>query len=328
MTQTMKAVLCKAFGPPEELSVEEVPVPQPGPGQVRIRVQAAGVNFPDLLMIQGLYQFRPPFPFSPGGEVAGTIDALGEGVQGLSLGQPVIASCGHGGFAQAVVVDAARLLPVPPGMDPVTAAGFPTAYGTSYHALVDRAALQAGEWLLVLGAGGGVGLAAVEIGKALGARVVAAAATEDKLRACRDHGADATINYSAEDLRARLREIAGPEGVDVVYDPVGGPYTEPALRSLRFRGRHLVIGFTAGEIPRVPTNLVLLKGCALVGVFWGRFCALEPERNRANLAAVARWHAEGRIRPLVSRTYALAQAAAALRALAERRVTGKLCLLC
>ncbi len=326
----MRAALCKAFTSMDRLdaglTVEDVPVPEPGPGQVRVRVRAAGVNFPDVLMVQGLYQFKPPFPFSPGGEVAGVISAVGPGATALT-GQEVIAFCGHGGFAEEVVVDEAKLLPVPPGMDLETAASFTMTYATSHYALRDRAGLRPGETLLVLGAGGGVGLAAVEIGKALGARVIAAASSAEKLAACRDRGADELINYAETDLREALKGLVGSRGVDVVYDPVGGPYSEAALRSLAWEGRLLVIGFAAGEIPKIPLNLVLLKGCQIVGVFWGAFVTRDPGRHAAHFAELSRWFARGLLRPLISRRYTLDETAQALRDLAARRVAGKACVL-
>ena len=271
----MRAVLCKAYGPPESLVVEDVPALAPGPGQVVVTVEAAGVNFPDTLIIQNKYQFKPALPFSPGGEAAGTIKALGAGVSGFEVGQRVIAFTGHGAFAEEVLADAGRLLPIPPGMSAEIAACFVMTYGTSYHALKDRALLQPGETLLVLGAAGGVGLAAVEIGKALGARVIAAASSAAKLEVCREHGADALINYDSEDLRERLKTLTEGRGVDVIYDPVGGGFTAPALRSMAWRGRLLVVGFANGQIPSIPLNLTLLKGCAIVGVFWGDFVRRE-----------------------------------------------------
>lgn len=344
----MRAVLCQAYGPPSSLVVGEVPDPIAGPGQVRIRVQAAGVNYPDLLMIEGRYQFRPAFPFSPGGEVAGVVEAVGPPPDDARsadakaaspspslkdepvVGQRVIALIGHGGFAEQVVVDASRVLPWPEGMDAATAGSFLLTYATSQHALCDRAMLRTGETLLVLGAAGGVGLAAVEIGKLLGARVIAAASTDEKLALCRAHGADETINYTKDDLRAALRKLA-PGGVDVVYDPVGGPLTETAVRALAWGGRLLVIGFAAcqgaDQIPRLPLNLVLLKGCQIVGVFWGEFTTREPARHRENVAQLGRWFAQGLLRPHVSLALPLERAAEVLTALAERRVQGKACLL-
>jgi NADPH:quinone reductase len=322
----MKAVLCKAYGPPESLVVEDVPSPTPGPGEVVIAVKAASVNFPDVLIIQNKYQVKPPLPFSPGSEVAGTVKSVGEGVTSFKPGDPALAITTYGGFAEEVKTEARRLLPIPAGMDFATAAAFGLTYATSEHGLRDRGQLQAGETLLVLGAAGGVGLAAIEIGKALGARVIACASTDDKLAVCREHGADATINYASEDLRERIRALTGGNGADVVYDPVGGPYTELALRSIAWRGRLLVVGFAAGEIPKIPLNLTLLKGCSIVGVFWGEFTRREPERFAGAMRQLGRWYAEGKLKPHVSQTFPLERAADALTLMAERKVTGKVVL--
>jgi len=319
----MKAVLCKAYGPPESLVVEERPSPQPGPGQVRVGVHACGVNFPDTLIIQGNYQFKPELPFSPGGEVAGVVQALGEGVTAYAVGDRVIAATTWGGYAEEVLADTARLIPMPAAMDFPTAAAFTLTYGTSHHALKDRAQLQPGETLLVLGAAGGVGLAAVELGKAMGARVIAAASSDDKLALCVAHGADDTINYARDDLRERIKALTSGRGIDVVYDPVGGDFSEPALRSMAWNGRFLVVGFAAGRIPSLPLNLPLLKGCSIVGVFWGAFTRNEPARNAANLQELLLWWSEGRLKPHVSAVYPLARAVDALNDLLQRRVQGK-----
>lgn len=319
----MRAVLCKAYGPPESLVVEEQPTPQPGTGQVRVGVHACGVNFPDTLIIQGNYQFKPALPFSPGGEVAGVVQALGDGVTGYAVGDRVIAATTWGGYAEEVLAEAGRLIPMPAAMDFPTAAAFTLTYGTSHHALKDRAQLQPGETLLVLGAAGGVGLAAVELGKAMGARVIAAASSDEKLALCTAHGADATINYAREDLRARIKELTGGRGIDVVYDPVGGDLSEPALRSMAWNGRFLVVGFAAGRIPSLPLNLPLLKGCSIVGVFWGAFTRNEPARNAANLQELLLWWSEGRLKPHVSAVYPLERAVDALNDLLQRRVQGK-----
>ena len=319
----MRAVLCEDFGPPESLVVKEVPDPVPGEGEVVVDVAGCGVNFPDVLIIQDKYQFKPDLPFSPGGEIAGTVSSVGNGVDGVSVGDRVIATLGWGGMAEKVAVPASSLIAVPDGVDLVQAAGFLLAHGTSHHALVDRAHLQEGETLLVLGAAGGVGLAAVELGALLGARVIAAASTEEKLALCRSRGASETINYQTEDLRARLKELTGNRGVDVCYDPVGGDLSEPALRSMAWNGRFLVVGFAAGDIPKIPLNLPLLKGCAIVGVFWGAFTGREPERNAANIQQLLGWIADGKLAPHVSATYPLDQAATAINELAERRATGK-----
>jgi len=322
----MKAVLCKAYGPPESLVVEEVPSPAPGPGEAVVAVRAAAVNFPDVLIIQNKYQVKPPLPFSPGSELAGVVKAVGEGVNAVAAGDAVFAITGYGAFAEEVKVDARRLLRIPGGMDFVTAAAFGLTYATSDHALRDRGSLESGETLLVLGASGGVGLAAIEIGKALGARVIACASNDEKLASCRDHGADATINYATEDLRERIKTLTDGKGPDVIYDPVGGPYTEPALRSLAWRGRLLVVGFAAGEIPRIPLNLPLLKGCAIVGVYWGDFSRREPERFAESIQQLGRWHAEGKLKPHVSQILPLERAADALHAMAQRKVIGKIVL--
>jgi NADPH2:quinone reductase len=322
----MRAVLCKAYGPPESLVVEEVPPLEPGAGEAVVSVHAAGVNFPDVLIIQNKYQVKPPLPFSPGSEVAGVVKAVGDGVTGFKPGDPVMAFTTFGGFAEEAKVEARRLLPLPAGMDAPTAAAFGLTYCTSDFALRDRAALRAGETLLVLGAAGGVGLAAIEIGKALGATVIACASTDDKLAVCREHGADATINYATGDLRERIKELTGGNGVDVVYDPVGGPYTEPALRSIAWRGRLLVVGFAAGDIPKIPLNLTLLKGCSIVGVFWGDFARREPKNFAEQMRVLGAWFTEGKIRPHISSTFPLERAADALRLMAERKVTGKVVL--
>lgn len=322
----MKAVLCRQYGPPASLVIEDIASPQPGPGEVVIAMRAAGVNFPDVLIIQNKYQFKPPLPFSPGSEVAGIVSRVGEGVTHVAPGDRVMAATVYGSFAEEVKTPASRVLPIPEGMDFVHAAGLMLAYGTSEHALCDRGALAAGETLLVLGASGGVGLAAVEIGKAVGATVIACASSDDKLAVCRAHGADATINYTTEDLRERIKAITGGAGVDVVYDPVGGPYTEPAMRSLAWRGRLLVVGFAAGEIPRIPLNLALLKGSAIVGVFWGDFTRREPVAFAAQFERLGRWYRDGTIRPHVSATLPLDAAVEALERMAARQVTGKIVL--
>jgi len=322
----VKAVVCKQYGPPESLVVEEVAEPTVGAGQIRIEVRAAGVNFPDLLIIQNLYQFKPPLPFTPGGEVAGIVREVGADVSNVRPGDHVLASVGFGGFAEQVVCAAAAAIPVPAEMDFATASAFLMVYGTSHHALKDRARLREGENLVVLGAAGGVGLAAVEIGKAMGARVIAAASSDSKLLVCREHGADETINYETEDLKTRIRELTGGNGADVVYDPVGGRFSEPALRSTAWEGRFLVVGFAAGDIPKIPLNLTLLKGCDIQGVFWGAFVMREPARHLANVAELMRWFHEGKIKPRVSATYSFADVAKALNDISSRRATGKVVL--
>jgi NADPH2:quinone reductase len=319
----VKAVLCKAFGPPESLVVEETPSPIAGPGEVVISVKAAGVNFPDVLIIQNKYQVKPALPFSPGSEVAGIVKSVGDGVTRFKPGDAVLAFTTYGGFAEEVKTDGARLLPIPPGMSFTSAAAFGLTYATSDHALRDRGELKAGETLLVLGAAGGVGLAAIEIGKALGARVLACASTDEKLAVCREHGADATINYATDDLRERIKTLTDGRGADVIYDPVGGAYTEPALRSIAWRGRLLVVGFAAGDNPRIALNLTLLKGCSIVGVYWGEFTRREPARFAEEMRQLGDWYAAGKLRPHVSETFPLERAPEALTLMAERKVKGK-----
>lgn len=322
----MKAVLCTEFGPPEALELSTIPDPEPATGQVRVAVEACGVNFPDTLIIEGKYQFKPDFPFSPGGEVAGVIDAIGQGVSADRIGEPVIAIAGFGGYAEKMLIPETQLLPRPPGMDGKTAAGFAMTYGTSMHALKQRADLQPGETLLVLGAGGGVGLAAVELGKLMGARVIAAASSADKLAAAKVAGADDLINYSEIPLRDAVAELTGKQGVDVVYDPVGGEMFELALRSTAWRGRVLVVGFASGDIPKVPVNLALLKGCAIAGVFWGAFRQRELALDNANFEQMFEWYSAGKLRPHISKAYPLKDAAKALTDLKERRAIGKIVL--
>jgi NADPH2:quinone reductase len=319
----MQAIVCKAWGPPDSLELQDLPDLVPGPGEAAIDVRAAGVNFPDVLTVQGKYQVKPPLPFTPGNEFAGVVRALGEGVRGLKVGDSVIGFTQTGAFAQQALAPAAALMPMPPGMDFDTAAAITLTYGTSHHAVVDRGQLKAGETMLVLGAAGGVGLAAIEIGKALGARVIAAASSAEKLEVCREHGADVLINYTTQDLREALKAATAGKGPDVIYDPVGGPYSEPALRSIAYRGRHLVIGFAAGEIPKLPWNLMLLKSASVVGVFWGDFARREPQANLAAMREMLGWMAEGKLKPLVSKRYALAETPRALNDMAERKVTGK-----
>jgi len=322
----MKAVLCKELGPPEKLVVEDVPSLKAGKGQVVVSVKAAGVNFPDTLIIQGKYQFKPEPPFSPGGEVAGMIKEVGEDVTGVKPGDRVIAAATWGGFAQELVADADRLVPMPDEMDFVSASAFVLTYGTSYHALKDRAQLQAGETLLVLGASGGVGLSAIQIGKAMGARVIAAASSDTKLAVCKSNGADELINYASEDLRTRVKAITAGRGVDVVYDPVGGSYSELALRDVAWNGRFLVVGFAAGDIPKIPLNLALLKGCSIIGVFWGAFTKNEAQKNRRNNEELMQLFVAGQVKPHIHATYPLERAAEALNEVLNKRVSGKVVL--
>lgn len=304
--------------------LEEIASREPAAGEVSIRVRAAGVNFPDVLIIQKKYQIQPLLPFSPGAEVSGDVIRVGAGVSRFKPGDKVISFCGVGGFAEEVTVPAAATIPLPDGVPYPLAAVLSLAYGTSWHAIRDRAALQAGETLLVLGASGGVGLAAVEIGKAIGARVVAAASTDDKLAICKQHGADAVINYSREDLREAIKRETRGDGPDVIFDPVGGKFAEAAFRSIRWRGRYLVVGFASGEIPALPLNLPLLKGASVVGVFWGEFARREAGQNIKGMAEMIGWMREGKIKPLISQCYPLADAPQALMDLAARKVVGKI----
>ncbi len=319
----MKAIVCNAWGLPDTLVIEELPDAVPGPGQLAIEIRAAGVNFPDVLIIQNKYQFKPALPFTPGSELAGIVLAVGEGVTRYKAGDEVIAFSAQGAFAQQIVVAANAVMPMPAGMDFDIAAAITLTYGTSHHAVVDRAQLKAGETMLVLGAAGGVGLAAIEIGKALGARVIAAASSDEKLAVCREHGADLTINYSTEDLRGAIKAATDGKGPDVIYDPVGGSYTEPAFRSIGWRGRYLVVGFANGDIPALPLNLMLLKGASLVGVFWGEFAKREPKANASAMQQLLGWLADGTIKPRISGRYALAETAQALNDMAARKVMGK-----
>ena len=320
----MKAVVCNRFGGPDVLELGDMEEPRVGPGLVLVDVKACSVNFPDLLMIQNLYQFKPELPFVPGSEVAGVVREVGEGVDRFQPGDRVLGSSHYvGGLAEKAALAADTTVAIPDDVAFEDAAGLLYAYGTSHHALKDRAELKPGQSLLVLGAAGAVGLAAVEIGKLMGARVIAAASTPEKLELCRSYGADETIDYSREDLKARARELTAGQGADVVYDPVGGPYSEPALRATAWNGRFLVVGFAAGDIPRIPLNLPLLRGCSVVGVFWGSFVGREPGRHRANVAEMVEWWRQGKLRPHTSATYPLEQASDALRDLAERRAMGK-----
>ncbi|WP_060519678.1 NADPH:quinone oxidoreductase family protein [Pseudomonas sp. NBRC 111134] len=323
----MKAVLCKTLGPARDLVLEDVASPLPKKNEILLDVQAAGVNFPDTLIIEGKYQFQPPLPFSPGGEAAGVVAAVGEKAGAFKVGDRVMALTGWGSFAEQVAVPFYNVLPIPASMDFTTAAAFGMTYGTSMHALRQRGQLQAGETLLVLGASGGVGLAAVEIGKAMGARVIAAASSAEKLAVAKAAGADELIDYSQASLREEIKRLTGGQGVDVIYDPVGGELFEQAVRGLAWNGRLLVVGFASGSIPQLATNLVLLKGAAVLGVFWGAFAQRQPEDNAANFKQLFAWHAEGKLKPLVSQTYPLAEAGAAIEKLGQRQAVGKLVVL-
>ncbi|MEM9823011.1 MAG: NADPH:quinone oxidoreductase family protein [Bacteroidota bacterium] len=320
----MKAIICKQFGPPSALVFEEVETPEPGEKEVLVEVKACGVNFPDTLIIQGLYQFKPELPFTPGSDVAGIVKAVGAGVKHVQPGDEVFGFVLNGGFAEQVVIPSNACFPKPPLMDFPVAASFMMAYGTSYHALKDRAGLQEGETLLVLGASGGVGLAAVELGKLMGAKVIAAASSAEKLELCKHYGADETINYNEEDLKSRVKELTNGKGADVVYDPVGGHYSEAALRVTAWEGRFLVVGFAAGEIPKIPLNLTLLKGCAIVGVFWGSFAKKSPQKNMANVMELMQWYGQGKLKPHIHCVYPLAEAAKALKEMIDRKVRGKI----
>jgi len=319
----MKAVLCKQYGQPESLVVEDVPEPSAGPGEIVLSVRAASVNFPDVLIIENKYQTKPPLPFSPGCEAAGVVSQVGATVDRFAPGDRVMAITGYGAFRERVAVSVDRLVAIPAGMDDVTAGAFLFTYATSDHAVRDRGELKAGETLLVLGAAGGVGLAAVEIGKAVGATVIACASTNEKLDACREHGADGTINYTTEDLREGIKRLTGDRGVDVVLDPVGGRFSEPAFRSTAWRGRFVVVGFAAGDIPKIPLNLALLKGSAIVGSSLGTWMRREPERFTESTSQLLRWYAEGRLKPRIDRTFPLERAADAIAYMAGRHVIGK-----
>jgi len=321
----MKAALCEAFAPLDALRIAEVAAPALAPGHVLIDVHAAGVNFPDGLIVQGRYQTRPPLPFVPGAELAGVVAAVGEGVEGFAPGDRIAAFSGTGGFAEQATVPAAQIYHLPDGVD-FTAGGLLITHGTSYHALKDRAALRPGETLLVLGAGGGVGLAAVELGAIMGARVIAAASTEEKLALARSRGAAETILYSQQDLREAVKALTDGRGVDVVYDPVGGAMSIAAVKALAWGGRHLVVGFAGGDIPQIPANLLLLKSASSIGVLWGNSVRAEPTPHARNIADLFGWLADGRIRPAVDRVFPLDQVVAALEHVMERRAQGKVIL--
>ena len=320
----MHAWLCENPTGVDALSWKELPTPTPKAGEVLIEIKAASLNFPDLLIVQNKYQMKPPLPFVPGSEYAGVVQAVGEGVTHLKVGQSVACLSGTGGFATHTLAPAALCMPLPPGFPFVDAAAFIMIYATSHHALVDRAQLKAGETVLVLGAAGGVGTSAIQIAKALGARVIAAASTDEKCELCRAIGADDTINYSTQDLREALKTLTGCKGPDVIYDPVGGDLAEPAFRSIAWRGRYLVVGFAAGTIPALPLNLTLLKGASIVGVFWGGFAKNEPKANAAAMAELAHWYAQGKIKPVIDRTMPMAELKAAYAYMGSRGVKGKL----
>ena len=322
----MQAWLCENPVGPEALTWKDLPTPQPAAGEVRVAIRAASLNFPDLLIVQNKYQIKPPLPFVPGAEYAGVVDAVGEGVRHLKVGDAVAAFAGTGGFATHACVNAALLMPLPPGFAFEDAAAFLCTYGTTHHALMDRAALQPGETVLVLGAAGGVGSAAIQIAKAAGARVIAAASTDEKCSFCKQLGADETINYSGGQLREELKTLTQGKGPDVVYDPVGGDLAEPVFRSIAWRGRYLVIGFAQGGIPALPLNLALLKGASIVGVFWGEFARREPKNNARALAELAGWYAQGKIKPAIDRTLPMSGLSDAFARMGSRQVQGKIVL--
>ena len=319
----MKAILCKELGPPSKLVLEDIPSPTPENKEVLITVKACSVNFPDTLIIQGLYQFKPALPFSPGSDIAGIVKAVGDGVKHVKPGDEVFGLVPHGGFAEEVIAPANSVFLKPPVMDYKIAASFMMAYGTSYHALKDRAKLKEGETLLVLGASGGVGIAAVELGKLMGARVIAAASTDEKLALCKEKGADELIDYTSDDLKEKVKTLTNGKGADVVYDPVGGAYSEAALRATAWEGRFLVVGFPAG-IPKIPLNLPLLKGCQIVGVFWGRFAMTTLDKNAQNTMELIQMYAKGQLKPHIDKVYALEDAPNALEDMMNRKVKGKI----
>jgi len=319
----MKAILCKTLDGPGSLVLEDIPVPEPQPGEALIKVTVAALNFLDTLIVRGKYQFKPDLPFSPGSEVAGIVERVGEGVTNVSPGMRVMGYARHSGCREYTALPAASLLEIPDGVSDEAAAGLTITYGTAIHGLRDRGRLKAGEYLAVLGASGGAGLAAVEVGKALGAKVVACASSSEKLEICRDHGADLLLNYESWDIKEGLRALTGGAGMDVVYDCVGDRYAEPALRSMAWAGRYLVVGFAAGEIPRIPLNLLLLKGCEMAGVFFGRFTELEPDAHRRNMEQLLAWVADGTLRPHIDRAFPLAETAQAIELLESRKAVGK-----
>ncbi len=319
----MKAVLCKSLDGPAALEIGDLPSAEPGPGEVSIRVGAAALNFFDTLIVRGKYQTKPDLPFSPGGEIAGTVLRAGAGVEGLPAGQRVLAYIGYNGCREEAVAPADRVIAVPDGISDEFAASIPIAYGTALHGLEDRGHLRPGATVLVLGATGGAGLAAVEVAACLGAEVAAAGASGEKLKLCAERGAGHLLNLTGADVKESVRALNGGRGPDVIYDCIGGPYAEPALRGIAWGGRYLVVGFAAGEIPKIPLNLVLLKGCEIAGVFWGRHVALNISRFREQMARLVQWCAEGKIRPHIDRVFPLAETANALLAMEGRRIKGK-----
>ncbi len=320
----MKAIICNQFGQPSSLQYQEVASPSPKEDEILIAVKACSVNFPDTLIIQGKYQFRPPFPFSPGSDVAGIVLEVGKEGSPFKVGDAVVGFVPFGGFAEQVLIKASDCFPKPTGMTMVNAAAFLLAYGTSYHALKDRANLLKDETVLVLGASGGVGLTAVELAKRMGAKVIAAADSREKLALCQQFGADEVIHYQEENLKDRIKELTNGKGVDVIFDPVGGSFSEAALRAIAWKGRHLIVGFANGEIPKIPVNLTLLKGASIVGVFWGAFAQKEPQKSLANIHQLLTWFSEGKINPHIDKTYSLQDAPKALGDMMDRKVKGKI----
>jgi NADPH:quinone reductase len=320
----MKAALCSTLDGPSAIMIADIAMPEPGPGEVRVRVRAVALNFLDTLITRGKYQYKPALPFSPGGEIAGLVDAVGAGVTTWKPGQRVCGYIGWGGAREYAIVKAEALIAIPESVSDEAASGVSVTYGTAMHGLADRGRLQPGETVAVLGASGGAGLAAVEIAKLMGARVIAAASSADKLAVCTAHGADAVVNYASGDLKQMLRDAAGGPGPDVIYDCVGGDYAEPALRSINWMGRYLVVGFAGGHIPKIPLNLLLLKSCDIAGVFWGEVATRDPAGHAANIARVLGWVADGRLRPHVHAVLPLEKIADAIAMLDRREVTGKL----
>ncbi len=319
----MKAIICSKYGLPNTLEYKEVKDPTPKKGELLVSVKACSANFPDTLIIQGLYQYKPEPPFSPGSDFAGVVEGIGEGVQGFSIGDEVVGFNPYGGFAEKVTAQARNCFPKPKGMSMVNASAFLMAYGTSYHALKDRGLVKEGNTVLVLGASGGVGITAVELSKLMGAKVIAAASTDEKLALCKTFGADEVVNYTTENLKERVKEITGGKGADLIYDPVGGDYSEQAFRAIAWKGKHLVVGFANGEIPKIPLNLPLLKGAEITGVFWGAFTQKEPQKSIENVTQLVTWYLTGKLKPHIEATYSLKDAPKALESIMNRKVKGK-----
>ncbi len=324
----MKAIVCEQFGPPESLVLKDIPSPKIGEKEVLVSVVACSLNFPDTLIIQGKYQYKPELPFTPGSDIAGVIKEVGSRVKHLSVGQEVIGFVPHGGFAEELAAPSKAIFPKPPQMDAAIGASFLMAYGTSYHALKNRAQLKPGETLVVLGASGGVGIAAVEIGKQMGAKVIACASTDEKIAFCKSHGADEGINYQTEDLKKRIKDLTDGKGADVIYDPVGDRFSEPALRATAWEGRYLVVGFAGGEIPKIPLNLPLLKGCSIVGVFWGSWAMQFPNENLQNTMELMQWLSEGKLKPHIHKKVSIEHTSEAMQEMIDRKVKGKVVVLC